>query len=506
MNVDPDQLLTPAERALRDARDAADNFDYGDQYATAVEGVPVARGLDKADGEKAHYFNRTTGATGWEAGDVLPAPVEVLVVQLSTEEGGREKGIVESDFATELLHLDTFDRSYPYNRRKVRREMMAALPQQLRLTETGQREGGRAGGQRCIRFRGDVREAVRDWLVTEGMVVDWPWTCVDADGFAVRDEKRPAGPHRPGGLSTTQGPRLRSAVGADSLDSLLLSSRGGGGTAGSLGRASSTARSMGTAASARSVRTPATSEMPLAEAAAAAAAMPVATCVLSEHPAVRRWLQARVDADGGRRVRAMLKACRAGNSTEVRRLLMVSDKEKDCSLADGVTPLMTVALKRYRDEKTRLELWQPLSNEYLDVANELLKKRADPNRQTPVDGYTALFHAVSNNQAVLAISLLQQGADPNVKTRLGYTALTEAAAMNFCELVRRLIAYGAEMNSVDADGCTAMMHGARRGQADVVKLLISYGANRVYCDKFGNTARSLAKQAGHMDVHELLST
>ena len=402
LGIDPEKLLTPAERALRDARLAADSFDYGNQYCVPVEAVPVSKNLEKSTGDenkRAHFFNRTTGATGWAQGDVLAPPPTLLVVQLSTEEGGRERGIVESDLVTEVLHLEVFDRNYPYNRRKVRRDMMATVGDALVVTETGQREGGQARGAKCIRFRGDVREIVRDYLVREGMAVDWPWTCVNADGFAVRDEKRPNGPHHPGGLSTTQGPRLRAA-GADSLDSLLQQSGGRSRGCGK-SRGGDTAASL---ASGRPATRVATSEMPLAERAAAAAAMPVATCVLTEHPAVGRWLQTRVDADGSRRVRAMLKACAEGRSSEVRRLLNVSAAEKDCCLADGVTPLMTVARHRYRDPKTRLELWQPLGNEFLDVANELLRKRADPNVQT-ADGYTALFHAVSNNQQVLSVAL-----------------------------------------------------------------------------------------------------
>lgn len=81
-------------------------------------------------------------------------------------------------------------------------------------------------------------------------------------------------------------------------------------------------------------------------------------------------------------------------------------------------------------------------------------------------GYTAV-----------AESLLQGGADPNIRDSHGYTALHWAARHRQLRMVQRLIAHGADVNARTKSGLTVLMMAVPGGSAAVVKLLMGHGAD-----------------------------
>ena len=468
----PDILLSAVERAKKNAAQHDDGMEYPDEFTDSIDAA-----LNEPFGRE-HVLNRATGAVGWSRAAVTDTNSPV-VLRLTTEEGGREgvSSITPLDFVTEILFVDTFDAPYPYNRRTMRRRIVQELG--LELAEMGQRAGGRASGSKCLRFRGDVREALRDWLVEAEIAIDHPPSYVDPDGFARRDEKHHKHYFHRRSTNTRDGSKQ---IGRNP----------------SAGNQSKRSRS-------RSHRKPRKLSMPAdTEDDNTTPPDPLPTVQLCECESVREWLQARVDADSDRRVRALLRAASDGDAIEMARLLHVSSAGVDATDQHGRTPLMRVALKRYMDPKTKELAWQPLEPGYIETARQLLAKHADPNA-TDEHGYTALIHAACDNQMDLVIALLQHGANPDAKTALGYTALMEAAALNFCELCRLLLDHGAAVNAQDNEQKTALMRAAARGQGDVVQLLIGYGADRLVLDHFGVDARTMAIQNGHRETAELLA-
>jgi ankyrin repeat protein len=83
----------------------------------------------------------------------------------------------------------------------------------------------------------------------------------------------------------------------------------------------------------------------------------------------------------------------------------------------------------------------------IDLAETMLKYGADLNR-TGVDGYTALHHAIFDNQKESIDFLLSKGADPNYRDiefgEAAQTPLQLAQKQGAKEIVELLIKYGAE--------------------------------------------------------------
>jgi uncharacterized protein len=88
----------------------------------------------------------------------------------------------------------------------------------------------------------------------------------------------------------------------------------------------------------------------------------------------------------------------------------------------------------------------------------------------------ALVHAVTTDDLDAARTLLEQGADVNVRTPEGLTLLMWAAAAGRTTVVQLLIQEGADLAQRDRWGQTALMKAAQEGHRDVVQLLNQAGA------------------------------
>jgi ankyrin repeat protein len=104
-------------------------------------------------------------------------------------------------------------------------------------------------------------------------------------------------------------------------------------------------------------------------------------------------------------------------------------------------------------------------------------------------------------------TLLDAGADPNVKNDLGRTSLMFASSYGYVPIVTMLLAKGAGVNRVpdDENGWTALMAAAYNGHAEVALLLLKSGANHSILDKRGKTALALAEMRGQTAVIKVLS-
>lgn len=92
-------------------------------------------------------------------------------------------------------------------------------------------------------------------------------------------------------------------------------------------------------------------------------------------------------------------------------------------------------------------------------------------------GITALAEACLNGNAEMIASLLKAGADPNLPQMEGETPLMTAARTGNSEAVRVLLDNGADVNTAEEwRGQTALMWAAAEGHPETIKLLLDRGA------------------------------
>lgn len=132
------------------------------------------------------------------------------------------------------------------------------------------------------------------------------------------------------------------------------------------------------------------------------------------------------------------------------------------------------------------------------------------------DGSTALFVAALNGHTHSVSYLLENKANPNVRTDHGLTPLMGAAMGNPAYLfdspslaiAELLEAHGADINARTTKsprGQTALMFAAIKGNHVMVEFLMSKGADVDALTEEGKTALSYAKENGRDRVVKLLT-
>ena len=112
------------------------------------------------------------------------------------------------------------------------------------------------------------------------------------------------------------------------------------------------------------------------------------------------------------------------------------------------------------------------------AVRSMLDRGAGVNVNAPAsDGSTALFWAVSRNDAEMVDLLLKAGANVNVANDYGATALYVASTNADEAIVAKLLDAKANPNAALSSGETPLMQAARRGKVEVVRTLLARGAN-----------------------------
>lgn len=162
---------------------------------------------------------------------------------------------------------------------------------------------------------------------------------------------------------------------------------------------------------------------------------------------------------------------------------------------------------------------------------EGLKSGFNPN-YADQDGNTLLIHAAANMSPAAAGVLLQGGADPALRNKVGDDALNYAALKGSLPIVQQLLARGvpvtrrqgwqpltyavfgkqlpvfnalmekgAEPNAVNPNGATALMFAAEQGQEDMVDRLLAAGADPTWT-RNGESAVDWALKTQNTDIAE----
>jgi uncharacterized protein len=189
--------------------------------------------------------------------------------------------------------------------------------------------------------------------------------------------------------------------------------------------------------------------------------------------------------------------------------------------SDGLAPLFALI-----DVQWAPHTWypQPITAnehvEYLDLANELLKRGADPNAAIAkrlwfrsfandetwfdVEGSTPFLRAALAGDLTTMRLLVEHGANPNLATKSEDTPLMASAGIGWAaywtsnaptarlDAVKYCLDHGANVNAKDAKGYTALHGAAFRGDNEMVKYLIATGADVQAKTKDGDTVADVA--------------
>lgn len=136
----------------------------------------------------------------------------------------------------------------------------------------------------------------------------------------------------------------------------------------------------------------------------------------------------------------------------------------------------------------------------INKVEKLLQEGINPNAQND-SGWTAL--SMTDNIDILKL-LIDNGADPNIKSVIGATALWFAVSRDNFNNVVFLLEAGANPNiGSNGDGLNTLMLAAANGYYDIAKELISGGVN-VNFENDGGTAFFMALYEGHETIAQLI--
>ena len=116
----------------------------------------------------------------------------------------------------------------------------------------------------------------------------------------------------------------------------------------------------------------------------------------------------------------------------------------------------------------------------------------------------ALLKAVREGQLQQVQSLIQQGAEVNVRGLDGSSPLLLATADNQVEIARALIEAGADVNQKNRIQDSPYLLAGASGYNQILSLTLSHGADLKSTNRYGGTALIPACERGHVETVRLL--
>lgn len=182
-------------------------------------------------------------------------------------------------------------------------------------------------------------------------------------------------------------------------------------------------------------------------------------------------------------------AAQTGNIKVLKKLIEKKKIPVDTRLKTGETPLILAAGS---------------ADSSAEVLLYLISQGADVKAFTP-DGWTALMSASRRNFTAKMSILLEQGADPMVRTKFGEDAFILAVQNGSIEAATLLASSDASLlNKTTANGTTPLMTAVESENPNLVRFLLDYGASIDAQDKRGYTALMYINQMGSIEAIGIL--
>lgn len=172
------------------------------------------------------------------------------------------------------------------------------------------------------------------------------------------------------------------------------------------------------------------------------------------------------------------------------------------AICNNPNPMLTITELRGRN------LSDPLIASALrgdtDSVRSLLDKGANVNIKD-VHGNTALNWASAKGHIDIVKVLLAKGAEIDAKDAvIGFTPLISATKYGHTEIVKVLLDKEADVNAKDKNGDTTLMYAAKSGYTEIIELLLFRGADVNTKNKDGETALLYAARGGNVKIVEVL--
>ncbi|PRW20701.1 ankyrin repeat [Chlorella sorokiniana] len=194
--------------------------------------------------------------------------------------------------------------------------------------------------------------------------------------------------------------------------------------------------------------------------------------------------------------------------------LLESGSAVDATTVLGVTPLYAAAQER-QPEAMRALIAAGANVEHriingatcivaaakggsVECLQILLDGGADVSADVAADGSTALMLAAQERHSAFVKALLQAGASPNTRNKMGGTAAMFAAQSGSPECLKAILDAGGDPNMVGFNLQIGALHSAaQQGHLACVQLLLDRGADCNAISPAGETPLSEAAKGGH---------
>lgn len=123
------------------------------------------------------------------------------------------------------------------------------------------------------------------------------------------------------------------------------------------------------------------------------------------------------------------------------------------------------------------------------------------------EGRTRLHYAALADDVDVVNALLCEGANPNVRDRLGFTPLHFAAQQGAVAVAEILLAAGADVDPANSYGNTPLFTAVvnSRGHGELIELLRHHGADPRHSNNAGQTPVGLAGLIANYDVGQFFA-
>ncbi|MFC2141126.1 ankyrin repeat domain-containing protein [Acidobacteriota bacterium] len=155
-------------------------------------------------------------------------------------------------------------------------------------------------------------------------------------------------------------------------------------------------------------------------------------------------------------------------------------------------------------QTNQIRLLQAVSRGQLEHVRTLLDQGADINVKETKSGQTPLISASFKQRKKLAQLLLDREADVHAKDINGETALMAAAGKGNTSIVKMLLEKGADVNTKNNQGQTPLLKIAKNENLDMIGLLLENGADIDAKDKWEETALIIALHKQKLAAAKLL--